>query len=279
MIPGLENTFAKTKEAVVSNQEVSERHEKKEHEWQVHDSSLENFGSSFIKTLPSEYTEELEKKIVTDIREYGEPFVKYIEDTLSSSTNIDRVAIEFGGPGSNLFQGFQKDFFAQTMGVCLDDVRSRDEVTIDNQNHHTLLAGDFVNGPAKELYAQIERTLYGKKVDLILSRMMGPAAALDSNPAIMERIIQKWYSMLNENGLIFAQFEFFEEHKEHLEAQASGIIDPPELMASELHVANWAHEVQKKFPEIEIQYGRGVIRIHKKPGAPDELPPLKEIQE
>ena len=272
--------FGAIRQAIKENKKSTRKESSKNEDFYIYDSSIQNFGSSFSKTLPKEYTEHLNSKIVTSVDQYGEVFKEYIEDTLSKSKNHERTAIEFGGPGSKLFQGFKKDFFKKTAGVCLKDVRDEDAMAVDKENNHSVVSGDFINGPTRELYAALDQKLGGKKVDLITSRIVGPLDSLVKNPAILEHIVRKWYSMLNDNGLLFAQFEFFEETKPYMESKFVGESLSVDLKDVELVVMDWAMSVMEKFPkEIDIQLGRGVIRIHKKQGAPEELPTAKELAE
>ena len=46
----------------------------------------------------------------------------FVEESLEKKRG-KAVGIEFGGPGSNLFAGFTRGFFAKTLGVALTDMR------------------------------------------------------------------------------------------------------------------------------------------------------------
>lgn len=274
--------FGDIKSDIQSNREVNELNKAKEQWWFYYDSSLEGIGSTFYKVLPEKYSEIFNKKIYTKIEDLGEAFKKYIEETLSKDGNNKRTAIEFGGPGSKLFSEFSPGFFNQTMGVCLEDIRQDSEVKNDTLIGHSILTGDIfdIENTRKNnsLYSEIKYCFGASKVDLIISRMMGPLDEIRKNPVILDRVIRKWYELLNKNGILFAQFEYFKEHDQGMQKKYEAEIDPPCERESEKYVEQWVQALKQKFPnQIEIQLGRGVIRLVKKEGAPDELPSSKEL--
>lgn len=244
--------------------------------WDVYDSSLNAIGGSFFKTLPSEYTNNLNIKENKDIENYGKIFKNYIEETLKK--NRERVAVEFGGPGSKFFSGFNKDFFKKTVGVCLNDIRFPEKKEVDNKINHSVVIGDILDSKNKELFDKIFEKLDNKKIDFIISRMMGPLEIIKMSPILLEHIIRKWFSLLSNNGVLFAQFEYFLEHDSNINKKYQSEINPPKIAESEIYIKKWAEVIQNMYPnEIEIGLGRGVIRITKKDGAPDELPQAKEL--
>lgn len=86
--------------------------------------------------------------------------------------------------------------------------------------------------------------------------------------------------MLNNNGLLFAQYEYFNEHNPKIEYKYHGEISPPSKRDSEKNVEKWAESIKHEFPhQLEIQLGRGIIRLLKKEGAPKELPPSRKLFE
>lgn len=270
--------FGEIRKDIKNNKEVNEENEQLEWIWDYYDSSLLLMGSSFSKVLPEEYVGYLNKKIYTKIEEFGEAFKKYIEDTLSKNKNKERTAIEFGGPGSQLFAGFTPGFFEKTVGVCLDDIRFINEKEDDKLIDHSVIVGDVTDINNKNLFNEINDKLGTSKVDLIISRLQGPLRELKRNPAFLDRIIRKWYSMLDKNGILFAQFEYLSEHNPNMEDKYNAEITPPPKKESEKYVEEWVLSIHNKLPnQIEIQLGRGVIRITKKEGAPEELPSIKEL--
>ena len=275
--------FGDIRNDIFKNKKIANEFKDDEESWSQYDSSLSAFGSSFNKTLPEEYITPLNKKIFTNIDEYGEVFKNYVEDTLSKNKNHYRTAIEFGGPGSNLFSGFSPNFFSKTIGLCLDDVRGRSQKEYDHKKGHSIITGDIMKPNNNEMYLKIEDELGTNKVDLIISRMMGPLrstndTSLKKNPLILDRIIRKWYNLLNENSLLFAQFEYFSEHNPDPKQIYDAESFPPSIKPLEEKVSKWAEIINKKFKnKIEIQLGRGVMRLYKKSGAPEELPKINEL--
>lgn len=255
---------------------------------QIYDSTLHNIGSSFSKVLPENYIAHVNNNNNgAKIEDFGEAFKKYIEDTLSKKESGNRTAIEFGGPGSKLFSGFSNGFFSKTVGVCLEDLRPVYKKMSDSERGHSVVVADILETNDKEKFTEIENSLGNRKVDLIVSRLMGPlnsekkiqgAIILKRNPAVLDRVIRKWYSMLNDGGLLFAQFEYFDEHDPYIEKKRESELNQPPIMEIEENVKNWINEINKRFSDkIEIQLGRGIIRLHKKPGAPEELPRKGEL--
>lgn len=260
------------------NIEVTKENKLKEKKWPLKNSSLANIGSSFSKVIPEEYVGTINQQVYSNIDKLGEGFKKYIEETLSKSENKERTAIEFGGPGSRLFSDFTKKFFKKTVGICLKDTRQFYNKMIDNRVGHSVITGDITDTTNKELYTTINKQLNTEKVDLIISRMMKPLDYMKKNPALLDKIIRKWYSLLNKNGMLFVQFEFFLEHNPKMENKHRAEVDPQEERDIEINVKEWVKLIEKRFPnEIEIKLGRGIIHIHKKENAPEELPPAREL--
>lgn len=247
------------RKAVTRNKEIAgeDFFAGQEKKWLTHDAPISgisekfdtSFGETFLASLPKEYFK--------DGRD-DKMFKKYIESTLQKGG----TAVEFGGPGSNLFSGFTDNFFKKTVGVCLDDIRSEDQKRLDAQSNHSVIVGDILDPMNDEILHEVIKKLGKSKTDLIISRMMGPLDHMNKNGAILDRIMRNWYSMLKENGLMFIQFnfsrDFFDQDAENL-------------------VEKWATVVREKFPEIDIQLGKGIFRLHKKIGAPEKLPPATQL--
>jgi hypothetical protein len=275
------NNLGSIKEAIKHNEESTSRinnDQIERNKWKYHDSPAYSFGGTFYKSLPQEYTEFMDKKIYVAIEEMGPPFIKYIKDTLLKDGRKEFNAIEFGGPASDLFNEFPEGFFRNTLGVCLKDVRDSSEKNNDIDNNHHVIEGDILHPTDSQLYKKISDLLPGGKADLIISRMMGPLDSLEKNPAILNGIIKKWYSLLNDNGILFAQFEYFPEHNPNMEQKYEAMVSPEELRYSEIHVVHWVNEIKKKYPALlDVQLGRGVLRLHKNKGAPEELPNMENM--
>lgn len=261
------------------NKQVIEEFEKKDNQWAQYDSSVYQFGATFYDVLPANYL-----KIKLDpsgnthfatIESLGLNFKEYIEDTLSECKE-PLYAIEFGGPGSRLFKGFRKDLFNKTVGVCLGDERDSEQKKEDQKNGHEVIVADILQGLSEKsnlLDQKLENELGVKKVDLIISRMMGPLDYIETTPAMLGLLLQKWYRMLNHNGLIFAQFEYFNEHDPEIYKKYVALFEPEFTRNTERYVGYWVTQMNNNYSEyIDISLGRGIIRLHKKIGAPDKLP-------
>ncbi|KKP88434.1 hypothetical protein A2456_02365 [Candidatus Nomurabacteria bacterium RIFOXYC2_FULL_36_19] len=223
----------------------------KENEWGAYDSPLVSFEITLGAVLPDEEGN----------TQKSEVFRKYIEKTLSNKGKRDLTAIEFGGPGSELFKGFTPNFFAKTVGVCLADIRNQRKQKEDKRNNHSVIVGDITEITKDKTLTKVTQTLGTNKTDLIISRMEGPIILIDKNPAILDRIIRNWYDLLNKNGLMFIQFELPKYQPRYTEPL----------------IKKWANAIKEKFPEVDIQVNKGVLRLHKRVGAPEKLPPATQL--
>ena len=227
----------------------------REEDWGIYDSSLENFGKSFSVTTPINVQSE------SHFLSPGMIWQKYIEDTLSRKDGASLTAVEFGGPGSRLFSGFTRNFFKKTLGVCLKDIRHEIDKNEDTAHNHSIICNDILDPDNKELFTQIKAELDSEGIDLIISRMSGPLRVIKRHPAILDRIIRNWYNLLNENGLMFIQFDY--------SALPGEFIYPK--------IVEWAENIQRLHPEVEIQVERDSMRIHKTNGSPKILPPSSQL--
>lgn len=250
----------------------------KEKSWDYKDSPMYHIGYTFAEVLPNKYTERLRKDPDTIFEDYEEPFRNYIENTLRKNKE-PRTAIEFGGQGSTLFSEFSKNFFNRTVGVCLKDVRQPEIKGSDKNEGHSVIEGNVFDLKNKDFDSKIQEALGTKNVDLIISRMAGPLSSFSRDPLILDRLIRKWYKMLNRNGLIFAQFELFYRHMPDDVSRNISESRSEDFTKTEANVKDWVIALEERLgdDEIEIEVDRGIIRIHKKDKAPDELPKLKEL--
>lgn len=257
------------KKALAHNREIAsnpkEGYGKDEGEWRYHDSNLENMAEDFIFALPEDFIKKefasFSKREFTSFS-WGSAFKKYIEKTLLRENTREKpklTAVEFGGPGSRLFEGFTPQFFSRTVGICLEDIRSTEVRKRDEARHHMVIESDVMEVQNDNLLYRIKNKLASNKTDLIISRMRGPLFNIDRNGAILDRIIRNWYVFLNENGLIFAEFS------PGFEKDINEIVE------------KWAKVIKKRFPEIDIQVYEDVLRLHKKLGSPETLPTAAEL--
>jgi len=189
----------------------------------------------------------------------------YIESSLDGKRG-KALGIEFGGIGSNLFRGFSKGFFKETFGITLADHRKKWQAKLDeykNSKHkldHNAIEGDIL---CDDLYNNLEEKLNGQKVDLIIERMFLGLEFMPAEPYKLSKILEKWYEMLNEGGIMFVQ--------------------PPVVFNNLLD--KWAEMLHEKYSStIEFQHEKGIhdaagedegysaFRLRKLTGAPKELP-------
>jgi len=252
------------KEALAYNKEIAENPDEsygaKEGEWNIYDKNIYSFEDTFAETLPK-FDEQTAKEGYSKLDCLY--FRDYIEKTLSKNGGKDLTAVEFGGPGSNLFAGFSGGFFRQTLGVCLKDVRSKKKTEEDRAICHDVLQGDIMEVRNNNLLNEIKKRLSADKIDLIISRMAGPLSIIEKNGAMLDRLIRNWYNLLDENGLMFIQFNY--------------VTNSLRTTQTEILIKKWVEAISYKFPEIDISLNGGSIRLHKRKGSPEELPTAYQL--
>lgn len=260
------------KRALAHNEKLAknpkEGYGKDEGGWSMRDDNLYGFNLAFEKVLP--FSKE-NSKTKNNPKKEQIALKDYIENTLTLPENEkhDLTAIEFGGPGSELFGHFNylsPDFFKQTIGVCLKDIRSPQKIKEDEGNHHTVIEENIleIQKQNNSLLEKIKKQLGENKIDLIISRLGGAILSIDRNGAILDRLIRNWYKLLNDNGLMFIQFSYGDMFRK----EKSGA---PDKIIKTL-IEKWVETAKKLPPEIDIQVGSGVLRLHKRKGSPEELP-------
>ncbi len=233
--------------------------------WGTYNSRLEDFGQTFDQVLPKNFKSR-----------FTERFQDYIETVLAQSIEKahDLVGVEFGGPGSKLFHDFSPGFFKKTLGICLKDIRTKDEIAEDNKNGHSVINADLLDTTQyNKLLTNIVENLSVNKIDLIISRMEGPLGFIDKHPAILDRIVRNWYSLLRENGIMFIQYGI-PEYQLPLDTHEE--IQEP-MAPIEDEVGRWSTALKNKFPNMDIQISNKAIRIRKNEGSPRELPPATQL--
>src|SRR3989344_3807417 len=118
------------------------------------------------------------------------------------------------------------------------------------------------NTKGKALEDGLRKELGLPKTNLIICRMKGPLNHINKDPAILDRLIRNWYKLLKENGILFVQFIF-----------TSNLEEDPQLLET---IKKWKERVMSEF-NIDIEVGKKSLRLHKKPGAPEELPPATQL--
>jgi hypothetical protein len=142
----------------------------------------------------------------------------------------------------------------------LKDIRDETQKKAEEETGHFVIEGNILDVKSNIVFDNIREKIETDKTDLIISRLGRPLEFIDKNTAILDRIIRNWYEMLNQNGLLFVEFQFR---------------SVPDLKNQ---VESWINIVRAKFPEIDITVGvSGTLRLHKGKGAPDKLPPATQL--
>ena len=194
----------------------------------------------------------------------------YIEQTLKDKKG-KAVGVEFGGIGVKFFNGFSKGFFKKTVGVSLVDHRDifgiqgtyvktekgfKNLYEINKTPNHEVLEGDIFS---PECYKSLEEKLKGDKINLIIERMASGLEFVPEDPYMVSRVLQIWYKLLDEEGLMLVQVP---------------------IIFDEL-LKKWAYLFAKEYKSVfEFNYdatdskilGASVFSLHKLKGAPEELP-------
>ena len=223
--------------------------------WKVRESSLEGDRNSFDSWF----------KGLTPTDEHGrnKGLKADIEDTLAPNT--DRIGLELGGTGGELFKGFSPQFFHRTGGLALTDTRpmldSKEVIEQhDRDAAHTFIPGDINTPEARQAVAN---WLNGEKADFIMERMFGGINGLAREPLFLGRLANFAYTNLKPNGLLFAQVPW--------------ILDP--------YMQQWLEIIDQQ-PAIDVTFSTTsanvasrfkLLRLHKQEGAPEQLPLVPAI--
>jgi hypothetical protein len=181
----------------------------------------------------------------------GQNLRDYIEEVLRPRKG-QAVAIEFGGPGSNLFAGFSEGFFRRSLGVTLKDKRAAVKRSRDKVMNHSVIEGDLRDPFTK---SKVNNWLGEDQVDLVFERLGGAGSKIPQDPYDIAQHASEWYKMVAEGGLMFLQ--------------VPTVVTPL--------IVPWLEKIDALYPGL-ARGGRSLIwldiQLHKIPGAPDELPLL-----
>lgn len=148
----------------------------------------------------------------------------------------------------------------------MSDYRSEDGELVGNDllkyedgREHNILIGNIFD---RNVYKEIDNIVNDEKVNLILERMVAGFRNVPNSTMVIMAVLQKWYSMLSEEGLMLIEvLVFLTEVTER-----------------------WVKILKSDYDEVldvEFDLGQGALRIQKLPDAPKKLPVLKleEINE
>jgi len=225
--------------------------------WRWTDSKLEpgddplerqkdTFLASFLSVLPEPY-------------EDAKSLRAYLEDAFAHKKG-GVVAVEYGGPGSQLSGSFTPGFLKKSLGVALTDFREDDEKAEDGTRNHAVLAENVLYQRA---FRAVDEWLAGDRCDIVFERMLGGLRYMPGDPDALMQPLQEAYRRLSDDGIMFVQTP---------------------VVLNDVLVA-WAEKIDLEFGGVlEIQYSLGThdnephqtssFRIRKLPGAPEGLPIL-----
>lgn len=224
------------------------------HGWEVQDSPLmpsrfslgneNSFHEAFKSTLPE-----------------GTNLRRYVETVLGSRKG-KAIGVEFGGLGSKLFSGFSNGFFERSLGVALFDSRSSLQHVNDAESDHRVITGDLTANKTTEL---VDRWLRGEKADFIVERMVGGLDEVPHDPYLLRDQANLYYRLLSEGGLMFVQLPKFATRIVPLWVDA--------VRSASKGTINASYGVYTNQHASTL-----VLRMHKLPGAPLELPVISPRQ-
>ena len=84
--------------------------------------------------------------------------------------------------------------------------------------------------------------------------MQGALKGMDMN--LLDDAVRQWYALLNENGVMFIQYNWASSSDKREDNVAAKCIEM----------------IKGKYPQLDVQLGRGVMRLHKKLDDPEQLP-------
>ncbi len=179
----------------------------------------------------------------------GMTFKEHLQYAMPSGS----IGVEIGGPGRNLFRGFDPDVFSRTYGMTLVEPRSDEEKAADAEIGHTIIDGDF-----RKTWETLEKDLDGEKVNLVISRLVGGKVVQPYDPYALARDFDRAYAIVSDDrGLIYTS--------------VPDILEPV--------IVPWAMKMQKEYDStVGVDLHQNDLGFHleveKLPGAPKRLPLL-----
>jgi hypothetical protein len=231
-------------------------------------STIEGFGETPWSIYDSCLLEESERSVPYDKSfrcliphregEKNKNLKEYIEELLRQKRRR-AIGIDFGGPGSRLFEGFSRGFFGRTLGVTLRDQREDERKIKDRRNIHTVIGGNMFERKTRR---KVEKWLKGRKADVIFERMKGGLNYVAENDIrFLREVLKAAYAILAEEGVMFLEYRW-----------VSG--DPWNWKILQA----WSSRVNDEYRgSLEIMWGSSetVFMLRKFKGAPEKLPGIE----
>lgn len=136
-----------------------------------------------------------------DVLSPFESFNEFLKKVYASKKG-QLIGIELGGPGVNLFEGFERDIFKKTAGITLKKLPEHE----GKINHEVIEADVFLRDSqgGRSWNTVLDWVEKNGKPDFIIERMVGPLGSIRDKQFFL-MILDRWYKILNENGCMFIQ--------------------------------------------------------------------------
>lgn len=202
---------------------------------------------------------------------------EYIESRLSPVAG-NAVGIEVGGPGDRVFADFDDGFFSVTLGILLNDKRSKDKKIEDVARSHSVITGNLFQ---PDTLARVKEKLKGQPAHLIIERMLGASKDIPQDIRALTGLVRRLYALLDSHygGVMFLEVPlkiydpagFAEDPSFSIEVNT---LINPNFYPGVLQL--WTRMINENYGEtLEVDWnGREALRIDRRFGAPEELPML-----
>lgn len=234
--------------------------------WEIYNSSLREYGGDFSQVIPSREDEapyapspfswdHADRETSEQREQRAIDFKNYLLEVLGDRVG-KAVGIDFGGPGRRLFSDLE-GVFAKSAGVLLHD----HPTSSPTPPNHAIFEGDMLS---LDMHKKVNQWLGEDKADVIFERVKGGKFGVQ--PFRLNILtLSRWYSILNENGVMFFEIPY-------LPGVKSRGIDAWE------RILEWEKYINDNYPgQISVFQKLDMVRLNKLPGAPEKLPIIKEL--
>jgi len=169
------------------------------------------------------------------------------------------VVIDLMSPSDTLADLFMKFPDKPKLGIAHSycDRRNKERLDRDEKLGIKQLSGDILE---LETWEKIEKTLNGKKADLIMERALRGKHYITSDIRIHAVLLNKaWKLLSSDNGMLLAE-----------------IPNPrfdPLLNEKKITLSNWASFIKEK--NVDVNFNLITLRLIKTPNSPEKLPFLE----